>query len=71
MVWMWMHSSVMDYAGEATQDVLGLGAYDFAAVRAFYGDIYSVYQDPSFKINNPSILRDDGVLGKMDNFEGF
>ena len=43
-IWMWMYSSVMDYAGEASQDMLGLGAYDFAAARAFYGDIVSVYK---------------------------
>ena len=49
-LWMWMHSSVMDYAGEASQDLLGLGAYDFAAARSFYGDVHSVYRDPSFKL---------------------
>ncbi len=31
--------SVMDYAGEITQDLIGLGAYDFAAARCFYGDV--------------------------------
>ncbi len=68
-IWMWMHSSVMDYAGEPTQDMLGLGAYDFAAARAFYGDVVSVYQDPSFKLGSGT-NRDLGILAKMDSFGG-
>jgi len=68
-LWMWMHSSVMDYAGEPTQDMLGLGAYDFAAARAFYGDVFSVYQDSSFSVGDAS-RRAVGVLQKMDNFGG-
>jgi hypothetical protein len=68
-IWMWMHSSVMDYAGEATQDMLGLGGYDYAATRAFYGDIISVYQDESFKAESGN-NRFLGLLGKMDGFGG-
>jgi hypothetical protein len=68
-IWMWMHSSVMDYAGEPTQDMLGLGAYDFAAARNFYGDVVSVYQDPSFKLGSGT-NRDLGLLQKMDSFGG-
>jgi hypothetical protein len=68
-IWMWMHSSVMDYAGEATQDMLGLGAYDFAATRAFYGDVISVYQDESYKAQEGN-NRFFGLLGKMDTFGG-
>jgi hypothetical protein len=69
-LWMWMHSSVMDYAGEPTQDMLGLGAYDFAAARSFYGDIHSVYRDDSFAFNNGSTFKDQGILSKMDSFGG-
>ena len=68
-IWMWMHSSVMDYAGEPTQDMLGLGAYDFAAARAFYGDVYSVYKDASYALE-PGNTRAQGVMGKLDNFGG-
>lgn len=50
LIWMFMHSSVMDYAGEVTQDLIGLGAYDFAAARMFYGDAVAVYDDPSFNV---------------------
>ena len=73
---MFMHSSVMDYAGELTQDLVGLGAYDFAAARMFYGDTVAVYgvrddintpDDESFDVLTP---RGRGVLEKIDNFGG-
>ncbi|MBM4343376.1 MAG: hypothetical protein FJ100_08360 [Deltaproteobacteria bacterium] len=67
LIWMWMHSSVMDYAGETTQDLLGLGAYDFAAARMFYGDTVAVYDDEKYKSN---AARGKGALTKMDNFGG-
>ncbi len=47
MLWMWQQSSVMDYPGDITVDMMGLGAYDFAAARMFYGDVASVYDDMS------------------------
>jgi hypothetical protein len=47
MIGMWAQSSVMEYPGDSTQDLLTLGAYDFAAVRAFYGDVATVYTDAS------------------------
>jgi hypothetical protein len=50
LIWMFAHSSTMDYAGEITQDFLGLGAYDFAAARMFYGDVVAVYEDPAFNV---------------------
>ncbi|MBI3183255.1 MAG: hypothetical protein HYZ28_14045 [Myxococcales bacterium] len=67
LIAMFMQSSTMDYAGEATQDLLGLGAYDFAAARLFYGDVASVYRDDSFKAGG---VRAVGVLEKLDNFGG-
>lgn len=67
LIWMFMHSSVMDYAGEATQDLLGLGAYDFAAVRMFYADVVSVHDDASYALSQP---RGQGVVQKLDNFGG-
>ena len=48
MIWMWMQSSVMDYAGEISQDMLGLAVYDFAAARFFYGDVMSVMDEPNY-----------------------
>lgn len=67
MISMWTQSTTMDYAGESTQDLLGLGAYDFAAARMFYGDTVAVYADNSFKQNTN---RGAGVLDKMDGFGG-
>lgn len=67
LIWMWMQGSTMDYHGETTQDLLGLGVYDFAATRMFYGDTLSVFQDPSFERSRP---RGQGMLDKLDNFGG-
>ena len=67
LIWMWMHSSVMDYAGEYTQDFLGLAAYDFAATRMFYGDVVAVYDDPTYKKGQD---RADWMFFKMDSFGG-
>ncbi|HEX6767073.1 MAG TPA: hypothetical protein VF103_16365, partial [Polyangiaceae bacterium] len=46
---MWMQSTVMDYPGDLAQDMLGLGATDFAAARFFYADTVSVYAEDSHK----------------------
>ncbi len=67
LISMFMQSSTMDYAGEITQDLIGLGAYDFAAARMFYGDTVAVHLDPSF---NADQVRGVGVLAKIDNFGG-
>lgn len=64
---MFMHSTVMDYPGELTQDMIGLGAYDFAAARFFYGNTVAVFQDPNYKAGTP---RGTGMLNKEDNFGG-
>ncbi|MSP24473.1 MAG: hypothetical protein EXR75_04780 [Myxococcales bacterium] len=44
-IWTWMQTTVMDYAGDLTQDMIGLGAYDMAATRMFYGDVVDVRAD--------------------------
>ncbi|HMF44374.1 MAG TPA: hypothetical protein VKQ32_27060, partial [Polyangia bacterium] len=49
LIWMWMQSSVMDYPGDVSQDMLGLGVTDFAAARFFYGDNVSVYTNASYQ----------------------
>lgn len=41
-IWTFQQTSVMDYAGDVTQDMLGLGVYDMAAARMFYGDVMDV-----------------------------
>jgi hypothetical protein len=45
MIWMWSQTSVMDYAGDPTQDTIGLGVYDYSAARAFYADVVDVRND--------------------------
>ena len=67
LIWMFSHSSVMDYAGEITQDMLGLGVFDFAAARMFYGDAVAVHADESYEVGTP---RGEGMISKMDNFGG-
>jgi hypothetical protein len=67
LIWMFMHSSVMDYAGEATQDLLGLGTYDFAAARMFYGESVAVYQDEAYKAKKGL---GKAALDKIDQFGG-
>src|SRR6187402_3943735 len=46
LIWRWQQTSVMDYPGDLTQDTLGIGAYDRAAVRLAYADVADVWDDP-------------------------
>jgi hypothetical protein len=71
LIWMFMQSSVMDYAGETTQDLVGIGAYDYAAAKMFYGDVTAVFADPSYNVSGPKNgRRAKGILSLMDNFGG-
>jgi len=69
LVWMYQHSTVMDYPGDVGQDLLGLGVYDVAATRFFYGDTVSVYNSA-----NPEYLAGGkigvGILTATDTFGG-
>jgi len=67
LIWMFMQSSIMDYAGEYTQDFIGIGAWDFAAARMFYGDVAAVHADSTYQVGG---ARANGMLAKMDNFGG-
>ncbi len=67
LIQMFMQSSTMDYAGEGSQDFLGLGAYDFAAARMFYGDVAAVLDNPQARVGSPLA---QGALAKLDNFGG-
>ena len=49
LIWMWEHTSVMDYPGELTQEDVGIGAYDRAAIRFGYADVTDVVDDPSVR----------------------
>ena len=67
-IWTWMHSSTMDYAGDYTQDMLGLGAYDYHATRMFYGGTAAVFQHSDF--NDGGTLSAAITDSIMDNFGG-
>jgi hypothetical protein len=74
MIWMFMQSTVMDYPGDVSQDTIGLGSYDFAAARMFYGDVTSVYNVQKNGQADPT-WKSTGNLGKLsldttDNFGG-
>ncbi|HEY4102666.1 MAG TPA: hypothetical protein VGM44_02205 [Polyangiaceae bacterium] len=47
LIWRWQQTSVMDYAGDLTQDTLDIGAYDKAAIRMEYADVADVWDDAS------------------------
>lgn len=64
---MFMQSTVMDYPGELSQDMMGLGAYDFAAARMFYADVTSVANDTTMYAGSPVA---GGLIDKLDNFGG-
>jgi hypothetical protein len=67
LIWMWMQSSVMDYPGDTSQDMLGLGVTDFAAARFFYGDNVAVYTNPDYKAGTAI---GTGVTLATDTFGG-
>ncbi|RME22560.1 MAG: hypothetical protein D6806_12805, partial [Deltaproteobacteria bacterium] len=67
LIWMWMHSSIMDYPGELTQDMLGIGIYDFAAMKMFYGDVVSVMREPDYQPGSP---KGQLLFSLMDSFGG-
>jgi len=67
LIWMWMQSSVMDYPGDTSQDMLGLGATDFAAARFFYADAVSVYTSPDY---SPTSAVGTGITLATDTFGG-
>jgi hypothetical protein len=69
LLWMYQHSTVMDYPGDVTQDLLGLGVYDLAAARFFYGDVVSVHEggDPRYLAGGDVAM---GLLRATDTFGG-
>ncbi|WP_437619354.1 hypothetical protein [Sorangium sp. So ce1151] len=69
MIWMFQHSTVMDYPGDVSQDLVGLGVYDFAAARFFYGDTVSVY-DNGDKNYQAGGKVGGALLAATDNFGG-
>jgi hypothetical protein len=70
LIWRWQQTSVMDYAGDLTQDTLGIGAYDRAAVRLEYGDVADVWDDKSARCHpssGPSLSNPNGAASCTTN----
>jgi hypothetical protein len=64
LIWMWQNSSTMEYPGETAQNFLGIGAWDFAATRLFYGDVTDVFMDDSYAKGTG---RFNGVMSKLNS----
>ena len=45
IIWKFANTTVMDYPGDPTGDMIGLGAYDKAAMRFIYGNVADVEED--------------------------
>lgn len=77
-IWTWQHTTVMDYPGDLTQDMVGLGVYDYAAARMFYGDVVDVANDPNLiatvrdQDGNPIITGSDegNEVAELVDFSG-
>jgi hypothetical protein len=67
MLHMFAYGSIMEYPGNIEADFVGLGVWDFAATRMFYGETTAVFQDEDLKLGTPL---GGGIMGKMDNFGG-
>ena len=67
LIHMFMASSVMDYAGDISQDMVGLGIWDYAAAKMFYGDTAVVKTDPKYAVSG---MYGVDLFNKMDNFGG-
>jgi len=65
-IWTWQQTSVMDYAGDLTQDMLGLGIYDMAATRMFYADTVDVRTDVLTDDDPNVITLGDSVKNLVD-----
>ena len=70
---MFMQSTTMDYAGETTQDMLGLGIWDYAAAKVLYGNAVAVLTDPDIRagsttVATPSSPKGRAILEQEDNW---
>jgi hypothetical protein len=75
LIWRWMQTSVMEYPGELAQDTLGLGSYDRAFARFFYGDVVDVWDEDSVRCTANGAARSCSRGGnllesRLDDFGG-
>lgn len=72
MIHTWQQSSIMEYAGDITQDLLGLGAYDYNAARMFYADVATVFMDDDLKQGTPLAEGiNDSILDTFGGIVGY
>lgn len=64
MLMMWQQTSVMDYPGDMSQELLDIGPYDRAAIRFIYTDITDIWDEPG-NTRRAAVLAD-----RLDNFGG-
>ena len=64
-IWKFASSSIMDYAGDISQDTIGIGNYDKAAMRFGYGNVVDV--DVDAKVDND---KGKAYLEVLDGFGG-
>jgi hypothetical protein len=67
LIWMFGQASAMDYPGDVSQDMMGLGMWDYGAARFFYGDTVAVYADQDMKAATPIGI---GITNATDTFGG-
>ncbi len=67
LIQMFQQSSIMDYPGDISQDMIGIGAWDIAAVRFIYTDTVAVYDDPDIRAGTDLGYT---VIDAMDTFGG-
>jgi hypothetical protein len=67
LIWQFMQSSVMDYPGDVSQDMIGLGVWDVATARMLYGDNVAMYTSPNFKAGTRNGI---GITSATDTFGG-
>ncbi|CAN5472271.1 hypothetical protein BH09MYX1_BH09MYX1_11720 [soil metagenome] len=65
LIWKWGSTTVMDYPGDATQDMNGLGPYDKAAMRFMYGQTVDVDED-----SGDGTDKGKAYVGVLDGFGG-
>jgi hypothetical protein len=75
MLHRWSHTSVMEYPGELTQEMLGISAYDRAALRFGYADVTEVWDEDNvacpFNGTRRACTRGGQILeARLDSFGG-
>ncbi len=73
LIWKWGSTTVMDYPGDQTQDMLNIGAYDKAAMRFGYADVVDVDNDallPGGVADGSRDTKGAAYLFALDGFGG-